>query len=287
MKGQPHTRRVASSRLKRSIVCALAAFVLSAAGAARADNCPARLRVAFGDTPAEPFVRGQGASFATTPGLLVTWTRTALQRLGCLERAEFVRLPSRRVKALIESGEVDLVGGVARGGPVAALLTLPAPTGPRGEFDLSLGRVDFVLYARRGLLTAGVASGPAQVLPSGARVGALAGGRAEVLARERGWPVDPAPSHESSLQKLRAGRTPLLLTHSHFLEGRLASDRHLAREIERFGPAIETLRLQVGALPALAQREPAFLEALWRELCRESAASSREVPGACVMPPSP
>lgn len=273
------------SSFKRGIVCALAACLLPAVSMAQASHCPARLRVAFGESPAEPFLRGQGADFAAQPGLLVTWTRGALKRLGCLDRAEFVRLPSRRVKALVESGDLDLVAGVARGGPVAALLALPPVTGARGEFDLSLGRVDYVLYARRGLLTNGDGNASAlPVLPDGARIGAMAGGRAEALARERGWPVDPAPSHESSLQKLRAGRTPLLLTHSHLLDERLRSDKQLASEIERFGPVIETLRLQVGVLPALAQREPAFAEALWRELCRESAASGRQVPGACVMP---
>lgn len=266
------------------MVCA-AALALAAV-AAQAGRCPERLRIAFPDSPAEPFIRGPGPGFEQPrPGLLVDWTRAALKRLGCLEGAQMLRLPARRVRALIEVGEIDLVAGVARGGPVAALLALP-PVQPDGS-DLSLGRIDYVLYIRRGLLAreATAASGVSDLPPLGdPRVGVMAGGRAEALARERGWPVDLAPTHESSLQKLRAGRTPLLLVHQHFLEERLRREPELARQIERFGPVQESLRLQVGALPELARRQPDFVAALWRELCRQSAASGPRVPGACRLP---
>lgn len=265
----------------RGIVCALAA--LWALGAAHAQTCPQRLRIAFPDTPAEPFLRGQGEAFEATPGLLVDWVQAALRRMGCLERAELLRLPARRVRSMIESGQLDLVAGVGEGGPLGALLALPPPTGPRGEFDLSLGQVDYALYSRRGLVARQEPGQAAPALPLQARVGVMAGSRAETLARERGWPVEPAPSHESALQKLLAGRTPLLLVHSYYLDQRLRQDGAQASQIERFGPVVERRRLHVGAQPALASDAKEFVQQLWRELCRQSAASRAD--GACRLPP--
>jgi ABC-type amino acid transport substrate-binding protein len=261
-------------------IAVVAVLTLAGSAAWAKGNCPARLRISFPDAPAEPFLQGRGDDFAAPPGLLVDWVRGALRRLGCDSQAELLRLPSRRVRAMIEGGELDLVAAVAQGGPMAAMLVLPRPRGDRGQFDLSLGQVEYALYARRGLLAAqgGVA---APVLPPQARVGVTAGSSAERLALERGWPVEQAPSHESVLQKLLAGRTPLLLMHSYYLDERLRRDAALASQVERFGPPVDRLRLHVGARPAFAQQHPAFVDRFWRELCRQSA----EAGGACRLPP--
>jgi hypothetical protein len=279
------------SSTSRGIVSALSAAVqrralpIAAAlitAAAQAGACPERLRIAFPDAPAEPFVRGQGDAFAQPPGLLVDWVRAALREMGCLQRAELMRLPSRRVRAMVESGQLDLVAGVGEGGPIAVLLTLPTPTGPRREFDFSLGHIDYALYARRGLVASRGAGPDTPVLPASARVGVTAGSRAEMLAQERGWPAEPAPSHESALQKMLAGRTPLLLVHSYYLDQRLRQDAALAGQIERFGPVVERRRLHVGAQPAFARAESGFVTRLWRGLCRQSAAAKAD--GACRLP---
>lgn len=244
--------------------------------------CPERLRIAFPEGSAEPFMRGQGEDFSHPPGLLVDWVRQALRELGCLERAEMLRLPVRRLRAMIESGQIDMVAGVGDGGPIAALLTLPPPEGRRGEFDYSLGLVEYVLYARR---SSGVAwdgqtlSGLGPAL----RVGVTAGARTEALAQERGWPADPAPSHESALLKLAAGRTPVLLVHGYFAEDRLRQDPRLARQVERLAPPVERRHLYVGLAPALVQANKPFALRFWRAVCRASAASRAD--GACRLPP--
>lgn len=264
----------------RCHVLPIAACLITSA--ARADDCPERLRIAFPDGPAEPFMRGQGEDFSRPPGLLVDWMRNALRQLGCLERAEMLRLPVRRLRAMIEAGQIDIVAGVGEGGPIAALLALPPREGRRGEFDYSLGMVEYVLYARRGsgLTWDGQALAG---LPATARVGVTAGTRTELLAMERGWPVEVAPSHESALLKLAAGRTPLLLMHSYFADDRLRRDAQLARQIERLSPAVERRHLFVGVAPALAQAAKGFSARLWRALCKESAAMKAD--GACRLPP--
>lgn len=279
------------SSTSRGIVSALKAVVRRcvlpiAAGlittAAQADVCPERLRIAFPDASAEPFVRGQGDDFATPPGLLIDWMRAALRETGCLERAELLRLPARRVRAMIEAGQLDLAAGVGEGGPIAALLTLPPHVGPRHDFDQSLGHVEYAFYARRDS-PIGWDGSQLTALPPEARVGVMSGSRAEVLAQERGWPQDLAPSHESALLKLLAGRTPLLLVHGYYLDERLRHDPALARQIVKLSPAVERRRLHVGALPAFAKAENGFVTRLWRELCRQSAASKAD--GACRLAP--
>lgn len=259
-----------------------AALGVQAQAASGAAACPERLRIAFPDGSAEPFMRGQGEDFMHPPGLLVDWMRAALREQGCLERAEMLRLPVRRLRAMIEAGQIDIVAGAGEGGPIAALLALPPRTGRRGEFDHSLGVVAYALYARRG---SGIRwDGQAlSGLAADARVGVTAGTRAEALARERGWPVEAAPTHESALLKMSAGRTPLLLTHSYFVDDHLRRDAVLARQIERLAPAVEQRRLFAGAAPALADGHPAFMQRLWRALCRESATARAE--GACRLPP--
>ena len=249
---------------------------------AQAGACPERLRIAFPDASAEPFVRGQGDDFAKPPGLLIDWVRAALRETGCLERAELLRLPARRVRVMIEAGQLDLVAGVGEGGPIAALLALPPHVGPRHDFDQSLGHVEYAFYARRGS-PIGWDGSQLSALPPEARIGVTAGSRAEVLAQERGWPADLAPSHESALLKLLAGRTPLLLVHGYYLDERLRHDPVLARQIVKLSPAVERRRLHVGALPAFARAENGFVTRLWRELCKQSAAARAD--GACRLAP--
>ncbi|MGM9481499.1 substrate-binding periplasmic protein [Roseateles sp. NT4] len=264
----------------RRHVLPIAAGLITAA--AQADACPERLRIAFPEGPAEPFMRGQGEDFLRPPGLLVDWVRNALREQGCLEKAEMLRLPVRRLRNMIEAGQVDMVAGVGEGGPIAALLALPPREGRRGEFDYSLGAVEYVLYARRG---SGIAWDGQSLsgLSMDARVGVTASTRTEMLAKERGWSVDAAPSHESALLKVAAGRTPVLLMHSYFADDRLKHDPRLAGQIERLLPAVERRHLFVGVAPAMLQGSKDFTLRLWRALCKESAASKAD--GACRPPP--
>ncbi len=271
---------VVATVVRRHVLTIAAALITSAV---LAEPCPGRLRIAFPEGPAEPFMRGQGEDFLRPPGLLVDWMRNALREQGCLEKAEMLRLPVRRLRAMIEASQIDIVAGVGEGGPIAALLALPPHEGRRGEFDYSLGAVEYVLYARRG---SGVAWDGQQItgLPADARIGVTASTRTEMLARERGWLADPAPSHESALLKIAAGRTPVLLMHSYFVDDRLKRDPRLAGQIERLLPAVERRHLFVGMAPALAQNSKDFTMRLWRALCKESAASKAD--GACRLPPS-
>ncbi|RTL44435.1 MAG: hypothetical protein EKK53_07435 [Burkholderiales bacterium] len=279
--------RLFAARAVGWLRCGLWGLGLSAALATQAQPvspmaCPERLRIAFPEASAEPFMRGQGEDFSRPPGLLVDWVRQALRELGCLERAEMLRLPVRRLRAMIESGQIDMVAGVGDGGPIAALLALPPREGRRGEFDYSLGIVEYLLYARR---SSGVAWDGQTLSGLGPelRVGVTAGTRSEALAGERGWPAEPAPSHESAWLKLILGRTPVLLVHGYFAEDRLRQDPRLGRQVERLLPAVERRHLYVGIAPALLRSSRAFAQRFWRAVCQASADAKAD--GACKLPP--
>jgi hypothetical protein len=245
----------------------IVALVLATAGPAHAAECPQRLRIVFPDSPADPFMRGQGETFAPTPGLLVDWTRAALAQLGCGTRAELLRLPQRRIRAMLDQGQIDFVAGVGEAGPVAALLVLP-PRDPRRSFDLSLGQIEYSLYALRTAAPRG--NGQQLELAASDRVGVAQGTRGEALAAERGWPTDAAPSHESALQKLIAGRTRFLLDHSYFVDERLRSDPAAVAAIVKIDPPVDRRKLYVGAAAAVAAASPEFVDRFWVELCRQS-----------------
>lgn len=273
----PPSQRLAVHVLGLLLACCPALAL--AQSPARVSSYPDRLRIAFPKSVAEPYLLGHGEFFANPPGLLVDWVRTALRQMGCA--ADLVRLPARRTRALLEAGQLDLVAGVAEGGPLGSLLVLPPHEGARGEFDLGLGRVEYVLYARRDSPASW--DGRQLLLPEGARVGVSQGSRSERLAQERGWPVDPAPGSENGLQKLLAGRTSVMLSHNLFLRERLAREPGLAAQVVQLEPAIEARSLQVGASPEFARRQPEFIAQLWRALCRQS--QETRLDGACRLPP--
>lgn len=255
-------------------------LALPLAGWARPD-CPARIRVAYPDVANPPFVLGSGEAFAEPPGQLVSWTRQALKALGCEGVAEFVRLPRRRVTTGLTAGQIDLVAGVAEVGPLADMVVIPPP--PRKpEQDLNLGTIDFSLYARRA--DAAAWDGQQLSLRPGQRVGVALSTHAEELVRSHGWPVEPAPNHESALQKLAAGRSDFLLAHAVFVDERLRTDRSLGDGLVRLEPPVERRRLYVGAEPGFDGREHAFVQRLWLALCRERQNALHASPAVCVLP---
>lgn len=254
-------------------------MALPLVGLARPD-CPSRIRVAYPDAANPPFILGAGEAMAEPPGLLVSWMRQALKALGCEGAAELVRLPRRRVSASLAAGQIDLIAGVADVGPLADAVVLP-PAPRRPEQDLSLGVIDYSLYAKRGAVPAW--DGQRLVLAPGQKVGVAQATHAEELVRERGWPVEPAPNHESALHKLAAGRSDLMLSHAVFVDERLRTERQLGESLVKLEPPVERRRLFFGADPGFHARETGFVQRLWLALCRERQAHLHANPAVCVL----
>lgn len=232
-----------------------------------AQECPARIRIAFADQQVAPLLMGAGSEFARPPGLLVDWTHQALRKLGCLERTEFQRLPNARIRLLArpEVSQIDLVPGVAEGSPNADRLMLPAPPTGVGD-DLSTGEVDFSLYARAA--DAAAWDGQRLALRPGQTVGVARDTMAQALAQERGWALELAASHESAFQKLLAGRSNYLLVYAPFMDARLRA----SPDIVKLQPPVLRKRYYMAASQDFYQREPAFVRRFWVEMCLQGNA---------------
>lgn len=237
-------------------------------------NCPQRLRIAFPDAPAEPLLKGAGERFETPPGLAVEWLRQSLTELGCLSQAELLRLPSSRIRLELQPqvDQLDLMAGVAEGTPNAAGLVLPEGA------DLSVARIEFSLYATAEWQSRW--DGRQLQLKADERVGVVRGTPSDFIARQLGWPVEPAPTPETALQKQLIGRSAVLLALAPLMDARL---RELpSGRLHKLSPPVEQRRIFVGASQLFYQRHPQFVQALWQRMCQKGNAL-RE-PLACRLP---
>lgn len=218
--------------------------------------CPQPLRIAFNDGAAPPMLMGQGAAFADPPGWEVDAVRDAVRRLGC--QADLVRLPSRRLSALLTHGEVDI--GVLYAVTPERLKALRFPLDAKGRPDLAWAPVfgHLVLFARPG--TPPHTGWDGRKLPAHWRVGVMSGSVQEAVARERGWAVEPISAFDLGLTMLQAQRFDLLLTSREALAPEQRADLvewALAARLPFFAPVS----------PAFAQRHGAWARAFWHELC--------------------
>ncbi|WIT13631.1 hypothetical protein PFX98_08440 [Paucibacter sediminis] len=253
-------------------------------GMAATAACPERIRVVFTDSSYEPLIAGRDSHFAEPPGLLVSWTRQALQRMGCLERAELLRQPQVRTRRLIteKPARVDLVVGVFEGSPFSPLVEFP-PIDHRPERDLSVGELDIALYARRD--SDPVWDGRTLRLAPGQTVGALRDTVFGAIAEAHGWPTTDALTTENALQMLLARRTSYLLTYAGFADARMRADGQLAAQLVKLAPPVDRRRLYAVASHDFLRAEPAFVKRFWVEMCLQGNAL-RDAPFKCLPPPA-
>ncbi len=263
--------------MTRRFLPALAVALCMAAAPARA-GCPQPLRIGFYDSATPPMLMGQGSAFADPPGWEVDAVRDALRRLGC--EAELVRLPSRRLTALLVQGQVDF--GLFFGVTAERLTTLAFPLDAQGRPDLAWAPAfgHLSLFARSG--TPPSAGWDGRQLPPGWRVGVVAGSAQEAIARERGWPVETVSALDLGPVMLRAGRFDLLLTSREALTAGQRADL-----VEWATAARQPFFMP--AAPAFSRRHPVWTRSFWNEFCR---AVRRVVPQArpvdCgIEPPAP
>lgn len=256
----------------------LAALLLCvAAGGAQAVECPRPLRIGFSDTASPPGLLGQGGRFVEPPGWEVAAVREALKRLDC--PAELVRLPNRRLTASLVQGQIELA--LLFGVTPERLRSMRFPLDAQGLPDLAWAPVfgHLALFGR-----AGEAVDPGwdgQRLAPALRVGVLAGSVHELIARERGWRVEPVNMLDSELGMLLARRFDLLLTTREVL-----TPEQRARLVE-WAPVVARLPYFAPASPQLAERHPDWARAFWRELCQAVRRLEPEVrPAECGSVPA-
>ncbi len=240
-------------------------------------QCPALLRIGFLELAAEPYVNGAGERFAEPPGLMVDWAQQAVKTPGCSPRLSMSRLPMARAAALLREGQLDLLGAVTRRHPMAAEFALPLAHPTRPEAELSVGETSFSLFATSGAVPAW--DGQQLVLLKGQTVGVLRSSLAEAMARQRGWPVELAPSMESAVRKQLVGRSTVLLA-----PAVLVLPRHLQEGLVQLDPPLAREAFFLAGSLAFQAAHPGYLNQVWVAMCR-LANGQRERPRACAAPP--
>lgn len=262
----------------RCLLTALGLVLCGQALAADAAGCPRPLRIGFNDTASPPMLMGRGERFEDPPGWQVVAVRDALKRLGCLAAAELVRLPARRLSAVLAQGQLDFA--LLYGATPERLRTMRFPLDAQGQPDVAWAPVfgRLVLFARPGTPPPPAWDGGA--LPAGWRVGAMAGSVQELVARDRGWPVEPITAIDFGLQMLSAQRFDLLLTSREALSPEMRAgvvEWATAARLPFFAPASVDF----------AQRHPAWTRSFWNEFCRAMRHVQPEIrPADCgIVPP--
>jgi ABC-type amino acid transport substrate-binding protein len=244
--------------------------------AVAATNCPQPLRIGFNDSATPPMLNGQGSVFVDPPGWEVDVVRDALRHLGC--EAELVRLPSRRLSALLAQGQVDFA--LFFGPTPERLKALRFPLDARGQPDLAwaLAFGLLALYGRPG--TAVDAGWDGRRLPAGLRVGVLGGSVQHALAQERGWQVEPIGASDVALAMLHAQRFDLLLSNRETLTAEQRAG------LVEWAPVVARLPYYAPASPRFAKAHPAWTHGFWLELCHSVRRLEPEVrPSECGIPP--
>ncbi len=245
-----------------SALAILASAGLRAASAqAPAPRCTQPLRVALVDVDLGVYLPGQGGQLADPPGLFVQWVRREAARLGCAVTLQ--RLPPARLLQALSQGDADIGIGLAPTREREAGWVFPRDAQQRIDGRLALLEAQILLYAREDRQRALGWDGRRFAAP--AVVGGAKGSAPLALAQERGWKTVPVMSTPQGLKMLRAERFDVLVAPSVLVEPGLlqAEPRLLALQ-----PPLVIKPYFAPVSPAMWQRQPELVKALWRGLCR-------------------
>ena len=252
-----------------------AAIQATAATPAAAEPCPARVRVSLPNFEIAPYVLGTD-EVASKPGLLIEWTRNALQAAGCRASISIKRRPPNRQLAELEMGLLDILPGFSYSDNPDDQLVYPMFDGAADERRAIMA--DTVsLYARSG--DSAVRWDGFTLRHPGGVVGTSTGGAStELVARRYGWKLESAPTPRADLDKLLAGRVDVIMEPDVVMTGYLTGET-AAKVVKLSPPARVTFRY-AAVRKGFAQQYPAFTEKFWRELCLQARSGGGQLP-AC------
>ncbi len=239
-----------------------------------APACPQQIRIAYADTELPPYLLGTGTAFQEPPGLFVVWARTAMARLGCTSAVKELRLPYNRIVANMGAGTVDMrvTGGFRP--DVLDVMRFPMRE-QQPDAALAMAEADTRLYVPKG-------SKPLQwdgkTLRSGdavAVVGTVRGHFSEKALQARKWEVESAPSWESNVRKLFAGRVAAIAGSDSVVDA--LPERS---QMETLEPPVQYDLFFAPVSHPFFDKYPAFTQRFWFEVCRESRSTFKKLP-AC------
>lgn len=246
-----------------------AGFLLcSAASCGAAERCPAEVRVSLPNFAIAPYVLGTD-KVESPPGLLIEWTRNALQLAGCKPRIVIKRRPPNRQMKELELGLLDVLPGFAFIDNPDDHLVFPMKDG-QADLDRVVMSDTTSLYVRAD--DESVRWDGKTLQSANPRVGSSTGGASsDRIARGFGWELESAATPQDNLRKLIAGRIDVIMEADVVLGPYLVGADALAvRKLSL--PARVTHRYApVGKRFAAAY--PEFTGRFWLELCKQSRAA--------------
>lgn len=244
------------------------AFAVTASG-----SCPVRLRVAFPDFAVPPIFNGQGPDFPEPAGQLVDFFRRAMQLSGCDVPMDMVRRPMRRLYYEAERQAVDWISMASYTPERARAVVFPQHQGAV-DTRLAVYVLEGHLYKRKEASNV-LWDGHTLQLPPGGKVGVPAGTVYESLARQFGWDIDLANGGPQALEKLLAGRTPVVLISDATVWG---LDDAKESRLEPLPGVVDTAFYFAAPSHAFFRRYPQFSRRIWQAMC-QMARSEQIVPG--------
>jgi len=232
--------------------------------------------VAFTDVALAPYIMGEGSEFLNPPGLFVTWSRNALQKLRCQQAVSEVRLPYNRIVTSMASGDIDIRVTGAYREDVVAFMVFPM-AGDTTNRSLAVAEAATALYVRKQAPLLTWDGKALQFTGKFPTIGAVRGHYTEKLARSKNWNIDAAPTWESNIRKLLTGRVAAIVGPDSVVE---ALDGY--EQLQRLDPPLAVDLYYAPVSRQFYDKYPAFTRQFWYEICHESRTRFRTLPKCSI-----
>ncbi|MET3133428.1 hypothetical protein AAKU55_003718 [Oxalobacteraceae bacterium GrIS 1.11] len=241
---------------------------------ARAEECPAEVRLALPDYAVLPFIAGS-TKLMQPPGLIVEWTYRALAGSGCRPTVSVRRRPYRRLLLEMQQGLADIGPGLAY-----------SPARRREMmFPMLNGDIDHRLVLIEDSISLYVRGDERQVEWDGrslrgtrSRLGVSSGVVLAQIAKGHGWAVEVADNPLIDLNKLIARRVDIIMEADALLNFSLDGGELAA--VRKLQPPVLVLHRYAPVSLRFAQRYPEFTRRFWLALCQQSRSQAQALP-AC------
>jgi hypothetical protein len=264
--------------MKASICCLALVLSTSAWAVEPSSDCPAAVKIGLIDYNLPPLLVGDPKS-SDPQGRLAEWIHAVLDQGACRPRLSFVRMPLRRGRSAVSSGDIDIWGAAQRSQELLEHSVLPVAHDDADASQLGYFRLNYFFYV--GLDEREISWDGKQLTgPPGMAVGISPVQPLDELAARHGWRVDRALDSPNALQKLLTGRDRVIILSDAAMRGQ---PKDILDRVRQLKPSPYQGWLYSAANKDFAARHPVFLNNYWYELCRVARAEQPELP-ACRKP---
>lgn len=247
---------------KAVTLCGVCAF---SCGIGAKEACPDKVRVAFPDFAAPPFLNGDGPEFQNPPGYFVDWTKQAMETSGCPIQLVLQRQPYRRSYAESKRDSVDFIGVAPYQSEREVLLQFPLFE-DKPNTHLMFYRSQLSLWVRKDDNTI-FWDGAKLIGPPGFKVGAPGGAGIEMIAKKNGWEVEYTLNGPNAVENLLNNRISVIGVTDLVVNGLPQIKRDAMRQLM---PKVDDRFFYSAPTHLFYQKYPEFVQRFWLALCRAS-----------------